>query len=331
MSKRTTSRLTSLILVLILVAGAGLIWLNRQNIYDWYRLRNYTPPAEVAQLATETTMTPYARRLFYVYHPAIESKVAFNQNCPNSGSQQSSVLGCTVYNHGIYLYNVQDPQLNGIVQVTAAYEMLHVGYMRLSKSKRQQIDQLVMQAYNQAKASDSQLQVEEQSYLHSEGSAAVPNELHSMMGTEVANLPSALENYYKQYFTSRQTVVNFDDQYQQVFTSRQDQITNYENQLSGLKQQINNNEADLNAQQASLKQQQQQLNSYLASNQIDAYNSGIVSYNQQVNDYDGEISTTQALISQYNVLANQLNSLAVQTQQLIQEINSNVLNTQAPQ
>jgi len=316
------SRRGSLIVLAVLLLLIGLIWHERWNIYDYFRLYNYHPSAQVVQLADQTTMTSYGRHLFYVYHPSLEGKTDFNTNCPNY-SQQSSVLGCTVYERGIYLYNVQDPQLNGVVQVTAAYEMLHVGYQRLSTSQRQHIDQLVQQAYESAAASDPELKSEEQNYLKTEGQSAVANELHSMMGTEVANLPPQLESYYKTYFSNRQAIVSLKNQYQQAFTSRQataqqlySQITSIEQQLSNLRGQINTLEADLKDKRQSIDAQRSNVSD------VSAFNAEVDSYNNEITQYQSQINTYNQLVAQHNQIVGQYQQIALQENQLIKDIDS---------
>lgn len=309
-------------LAILFVIGIGCIvaYDNRYAFYDWWRLRDYNPPPQVQQLAKQDTMTPYATHLFYVYHPQIENSSQFNQNC--SVTTQAIVLGCTVVNQGIYLYNVTDPQLYGVMQVTAAYEMLHVGYSRLSDSERARIDKLVLQAYKQASATDPQLVKEEQSYLKTEGQGAVANELHSMMGTEVANLPPELEHYYDQYFYNRQVIVKYEQQYQNVFLSRQNQVQADEAELVTLKQQITSDEADLNSKQASLTTQRTQLQAEESSGNIAAYNAGVPSYNAAVDAYNAEVGQVKSLINQYNEIVAQVQQIEVQENSLIQAISS---------
>ena len=117
-----------------LLVATALAWFMRQDIYDWYRLRGYQAPSQVAKLATETTMNSDSRRLFYVYRPQLNDRVAFNQNCTHD--EQTIVLGCYVSNVGIYLFDIHDPRLEGVEQVTAAHELLHAAYDRLNKKKK---------------------------------------------------------------------------------------------------------------------------------------------------------------------------------------------------
>lgn len=308
-----------LVLAIIVLAGVGL-WSQRLWFFDSIRLFDYTPPPMIAQLASEDTMTAYSKHLFYVYHPTLEGSTQFNQNC--KVSEQAIVLGCTVIGQGIYLYSVNDPQLNGVEQVTAAHEMLHVAYSRLSSSERTKVDSMVMSTYNQLAPNDPLLRSEEQSYLNTEGAAEVPNELHSVLGTEIANLPPALEAYYNQYFTNRQAIVNYANDYEAAFTSRQQQVSQDDQQLTAWQQQINVNEASLNSQIQQITQAQTQLNGLKNSGQISTYNASVDGYNQQVAAYDSLVNQTKTLIDNYDQLVAERNSIATAENKLTQSISS---------
>src|SRR3990167_5207236 len=101
-----SKRIVSFVLTIALIGAIFGAWSYRTDIYDNWRLRGYTPPAEIARLADVTTMNDKSRKLFYVYRPSLDDKAAFNTNCTNA--EQTIVLGCYVQNDGIYLYNVTD-------------------------------------------------------------------------------------------------------------------------------------------------------------------------------------------------------------------------------
>jgi hypothetical protein len=306
---------------LVTILGLGLLgWLNRYNLYDAFRLYHYKPPVAIVQLADQTTMTPRARRLFYVYHPVIENSMAFNQDC--QVTEQAIVLGCTVINKGIYLYDVKDPELNGVEQVTAAHEMLHIVYSRLSHSELSYINNLVLTTYNQLAPSNSVLKGEYQSYLKTEGSGAVLNELHSVLGTEISQLPPTLENYYKQFFTNRQVIVNYASHYENLFLQRQQMVEQDDQQLSTWQQTIGSDESQLQLENQQLASHLAQLNQLRSSDQVDAYNNSVASYNQEVVTYNNLINQTKQLINQYNNLLAVRNSIALSENKLVQSISS---------
>ncbi|HXR49437.1 MAG TPA: hypothetical protein VN778_00200, partial [Verrucomicrobiae bacterium] len=143
------TRVAALLILLVWLVVLGTAAANRNNIYDWWQLRGYRAPSTVAGLATQDTMTSYARKLFYVNHPAIEDKATFGNKCPNNGGEQTIVLGCYHSDEaGIFLLGVNDPRLAGVEEVTAAHEMLHAAYDRLGTADRNNVDALLMDYYN---------------------------------------------------------------------------------------------------------------------------------------------------------------------------------------
>jgi hypothetical protein len=310
-----------LIGLVIFLLVAGLIYSQRLAIYDYARLYNYQAPQEVINLAVATTMTDKSRHDFYVNRPQIQTKTAFNQSCPNNGGEQTIILGCYIPPQtGIYIYKVSDPQLSGVEEVTAAHEMLHSAYDRLSAKDKNYVDGLLQDYYS--KLQDQRLIDIFAAYKKSEPND-LTNEMHSIFGTEVASLPPALENYYKQYFTDRQKVVAFAARYQGAFTSRKNLIAQYDSQLLSLKDKIDANQAALESQNTALNAQRQSLNSTLASGNTIAYNAQVASFNASVRAYNALITTTKSYINQYNQLVETRNAIAVETQNLAQELNSN--------
>jgi hypothetical protein len=302
--------------------GLGLVAVNRQNLIDWWRLRNYNAPTIISQLATQDTMTAYARRIFYVNHPDIEGKTAFNGPCPNNGGEQTIVLGCYHSDQaGIYLLNVTDPNLNGVMQVTAAHEMLHAAYDRLSTSERNKVDAMLLDYYNHD-LHDPRIIATIAAYKKTEPNNVV-NEMHSVFGTEIVNLPSGLEQYYTRYFNNRQQIADFAAQYQAEFTSRQALVAADDSQLATLKNQIDINEADLNSKQTQINMQETQLLAERSSNTA-AYNAAVPLFNEQVNSYNASVGSLQGLVNQYNQLVATRNTTALAEDELINDLSASV-------
>ncbi|HEX7963851.1 MAG TPA: hypothetical protein VF466_04660 [Candidatus Saccharimonadales bacterium] len=313
------TRLWPPVLLLVLLATGAWLALNHDLAADWLLTRGYHPPAAIQQLVGNDTMTPYAQRLFYVNKPDIEGQADFNRHCSNA-QDKVTVLGCYTGNRqGIYIYNITDSRLAGIQQVTAAHEMLHQAYDRLNNSDRTWVN-AQLEAYAKT-VTDPTLLAKIATYRKTEPHDLV-NEYHSVFGTEVRNLPPALEQYYKRYFTDRGKIIDYHDKYQGAFDQRTKEIQDYDAQLDGLKKQIDTNRSAISSQGASLKAQRAQLDAYLAANQTTAYNNAVPGFNQQVTTYKATIAQTNQLINQYNDLVAARNKIAVEEQQLQQAIDS---------
>jgi hypothetical protein len=308
------------VLLAVLLLVNVIAWSQRENIADWWRLRNYQPSQDIAVLATDTTMTDYAKHLFYVNHPSLETKENFNMHCSDE-SKETAVLGCFRGNRqGIYIYAVTDSRLNGVRQVTAAHEMLHQAYERLSTKERNHIDQLLEDYYKNG-LTDEAVKTKLDSYKKQPGTVLV-NEMHSIFGTEVRNLPTELENYYKQYFTDRSKVVTDREAYQGEFSRRQQLVEQYDAQLVRLKKQISDNKSTLEQQMNFLNTKEKQINQDISSSNQAAYQSDVQSYNATVATYNSLLITTRNLIAEHNDIVGKRNDIAVQEQELQQALDS---------
>lgn len=301
---------------LFFVLLAAVAYFRLEDIYDAVRLYNYTPPAAIVAIADDARFSDKGRKLFYVNHPQLQDKAAFNQSCTDS--EATIVLGCYISHQGIYLYDINDPRLEGVEEVTAAHEMLHAAYDRLSGSERNRIDALTQKAFEQVTSERIKNNVEE---YRKKDPSVVPNELHSIIATEVRDLDPALEAYYSRYFTDRTTVVDLSEKYENEFASRDAQREEYDSQLESLKQQIDGLNADLSASEKQLQQDYRELQRIRASDP-EAYNARVPSYNQQVNAYNRKVSTVQRLINEYNDVVEKRNALVVEEGELLQAIDS---------
>lgn len=303
------------VVVLVVLALA----LNLQAISDYVRLYNYTAPTEIVRLADQTTMSDKARKLFYVNHPKIAGKDSFNGACSNRG-EKSIVLGCYhSADRGIYIFDVSDERLEGVEQVTAAHEMLHAAYDRLSSSEKERVDTMLKNYY--AGVTDQRIRDTIAAYEISEPHDVI-NEMHSIFATEMTDLTPEMDAYYAQYFKDRKAVTAFAANYQQEFSSRQEQIKAYDERLTSLKDTIDKNTETLARQEAETTSLQRQMERDRASGNIESYNARVPVYNARVDAYNALIRSTQNSIAEYNRLVAERNALAVEIRSLTESISS---------
>jgi len=307
-----------LVMVFLWLALFALIW-QRQTLADWWRLRDYSPPTQIAQLADDTTMNALGRKLFYVYKPRIEPSSEFNQHCKGGGQEFTIVLGCYVSKTGIYLFSIEDERLQGIEQVTAAHEMLHVAYERLSAKERAHIDVLTKQAY--AKVTNERIRKNVEQY-RAASSAIVPNELHSILGTEEADLPDELEQYYARYFDDRSKIVAYSQRYEDEFTRREQATLDYSRQLSELRTQIDNNTNTLKVRAAALQKEYESIESSRGDLGYAELNRRARAYNASVAAYNQLAEQTKSQIEQYNAVVEKYNAVVLEQRELYRAIDS---------
>ena len=286
-----------------------------QDIEDWSKLLHYQPPSEVARLATATTMTDTARRLFYVNQPTIESRKLSLNLCKST--EHTIVLGCYVPRKGIFLQAVTEPRLQGVMEVTAAHEMLHVVYQRMTLLEQTKINKQLQAALK--KVENPRILKLVQTY-RTQDPRSVDNELHSILGTEVRNLGSALEKHYHQYFTDRSAIVSLSEGYEGVFTALRNKAKNLNKQLtmrkSSLEQlvlQVKQEAQEVDAMRSSLQ------NSIATSPQSD-YNFRVSNFNDRVNSYNQLVSRLKEETDTYNQMVTEHNALALEEKSLVESL-----------
>ncbi len=313
-------KLAKLVSLMALLMAILLVLWKQQDIVDWWRLRDYHPSASVIGLADTAGMNDRGRRLFYVNYPTIDPKASFNSHC--QGNEHTIVLGCYVSNQGIFVLDVEDVRLEGVEQVTAAHEMLHAAYERLSSAEKTKINALLDAAFNNLQ--DERLQNTIELYRQKDP-AVVHNELHSILGTEVAILPAELEQYYQRYFADRAKVVAQSEKYEHVFTSLRAQVNDFDSQLEALKTQIDALEQQIKSLGSELDAQRQELERLLQQGDKSGYNAGVGPFNTKINVYNTRIGEQRNLVTNYNSLVERRNALALEQKSLLQAIDSNAV------
>lgn len=313
-------RYFSYVFLLLLLAAAGALYIFKDAAKDYLVLRDYRASSAITQLSVDTGMTSYAQRLFFVNDPSLDSKEELSKHCSGVPTEEA-VLGCYRGDRaGIYIYKVDEPLLYGVEQVTAAHEMLHQAYDRLSEKKRISIDALLNGYYTKT-LTDPSVKAKMEGYKKSEPHD-LKNEMHSVFGTEIAELPAELETYYRQYFTDRQKVVALSKQYQAELDKRKAQIDGFDAQLQSLHAQIDANRSQIDASSAALAQERAAMDALLAADDIPGYNARVPGYNKKVVAHKQLLATTNQLIDTYNHLVEQRNAISVERTQLQDALDS---------
>jgi hypothetical protein len=313
-----SSKLVSLVLTVLVLSLCIVAAINKQNIRDWWVLRNYQAPANISTIADEIALTDNSRKVFYVNKPEITNSQEFTQACQSKAQEKTIVLGCYHGNQfGIFILDVTDPRLQGVEQVTAGHELLHAAYDRLTSSERSRIDKLLSDYYLTIK--DQRIIETIEAYKQSEPNDLV-NEMHSIFGTEIPNLPPELEQYYSKYFKDRSAIVGFSQKYQSEFTNRKNKIASADSQLAVYKKQIDSQENGLQQQLATIDAQEAQMNQLKASGNYDSYNAMVTPYNNLIYSYNAKINSLQRLIDKHNNLVNERNAIVLEESQLIQNL-----------
>lgn len=316
-TNRANKLFTCFVVVVLIVGSIWLALSNRWHIHDWWVLRNHTTSAAVQDLASVTTMRSNAQRVFFASLPTIISnKQDFTSKCHIS--EQTIVLGCFVEGKSIYIYDIQDDRLKGIVYVTAAHEMLHAEYARLTGSQKKRVDELTQRAY--AQMSDQRIEDTIENYK--KNNANIPNELHSILGTEVRDLPQDLEDYYAKIFANREAIVGLSEEYEKIFTDNKAEIGRLDARLGQENQGITAAQKDLEEAYQSILSNKDTMDALRESGNIAKYNSLVPDFNSRVNDYNSRVESFQQQIDQYNKLVADRNAISIEQNQLYKAIDS---------
>jgi len=299
-----------------IIGVLGFVLFNRQDTLDWLALINYAPPENIKLLADASSMSEKGRRTFYVHKPEILNNEDFNEYCTEN--EETIVLGC--YNGvNIYIFNVTEPMLEGIEEVTAAHEMLHAQYDRLSRSEKSKINKLL--EIEISKLTDERIIKNLEAYRKKDPTVVL-NEAHSIFATEVYNLNPDLEEYYKKYFFDRKKIVNISESYESVFTNIKNQVEKYDTELQALKVDIEYREKDLENRATELINWSNKLDDLRRAGLISEYNAQISPYNSTVDLYRKDVNILRQKISSHNEIVIKRNELAMQQNKLYQSIDS---------
>lgn len=311
--------LVSIATVFLLVFGAVWFWSNKYTVYDFITLRGYSPTPQIEALAQNSGMNDKGKKLFYVNDPKLSGREEFATECQNN-KEQSIVLGCYT-GKNIFVFDVTDERLAGVEEVTSAHEMLHAAYDRLSVSERNKVDKLTAEAFQ--RINNPRINSLIENYRKADPSV-VPNELHSILGTEVENLGPELEQYYSRYFVNRKAVLEKSQNYEKVFSDIKSQVDKYKADLTLRKAEIENSEAALLSLESSINTLKKRLDGYSSSGQISSYNSLVPEYNRLVNSYNAQYNDYKSLLVQYNNIVEQVNLLVIEQNDLMQSLDSRV-------
>lgn len=176
----------------------------------------FEPSSAISKIEQKINLTSAGSRIFNASKPELVGTSEFNKDC-QATEKTSVVIGCYMAGQ-IYLYDVTNDELRGIEEVTAAHEILHAAYDRLSSSEREKVNELLESQARKIAKDNPDFQDRMSVYDELTSSERV-NELHSVIGSEVASISSELETYYKRYFDDRAKVVEYYQNYHSVFVT----------------------------------------------------------------------------------------------------------------
>lgn len=320
--KHSKSRVVaSIIISILLITSSILIIFYRQHIIDQITVWQFHPTTEIASLASSGGMNSNGKFIYYASQPKLDSSSNFNKVC-NRVENTTSILGC-YSNSKIYIYDVTNAKLDGIREVTAAHEMLHAAYQRMSSDEKTKINALLQIEYK--KLANNKDFTDLIAYYDRAEPGERDNELHSVIGTEVANIDPALETYYTQYFSDRSDTVTLYAKYSSVFQDLTDRANALVKQLNALAASIPNGSSEYNLDIKTLNADITSFNKRAESGgfssqaQFNSERSVLLTRISNINLVKSGINSD---IEKYNSLLAEYNTIATESKKLYNSIDS---------
>ena len=259
-------------------------------------------PSSIVDLMQKTSMTERARRLFLDSDPRLVGKGELQRDCRNTSS--AHVLGCFLVTSEcraeggigpdcskktkIHLLDVDRADVRDLVYVSAAHETLHAAYEQIPASERRDLDRQLESALPQL---DACVLAANLGAYRAKGPDEQMSELHSVLATEFARLPPALEAHYSEYFSNRQVVVQAHDR---TLGYREQEICVLRTQIDQLQRNI-----------AGLRQQLDRLK---AAGNAAAHNAQVPGFNARVSLHNRLVDSHNRRVQEYNQLLGSLGS-----------------------
>lgn len=325
----TPRQVVSAIVVVALTLALCLAVVNRQIIKDDIAGARFTPTEEIETLTRSLELSAAGDRIFNATQPSLDGSQRFNEQCAAvHKSELGHVLGCYIEDR-IYLFEVTDERVSGIVLVTAAHELLHAAYSRLRPGDRALLGEQLRDYYDERSKTDADLKKRMAMYSGlSEANFA--NELHSVLGSEVDGLPRWLEDHYSNYLRHRSVTTNAYENYRAIFQGLKDDAAQLQQELKDLREDV---EARKETYQADFVAYKDDLDTFKArkktrefTRQPDLKASIQINLDTRKVDLDQRLETLQADVARYNEMRADLKSIG----ELSKELGDNLDSSLAP-
>lgn len=272
-----------------------------------------SPDPQIVALADRTAMTDGGRQIFFSASPELRERAGFTLSCPAKEGRQ--ILGC--YRNGkIYILRIGQPELASVMAVTAAHEMLHAAYDRLSRAERQQVDTLTAAHYTSSQ--DAELINLVERYPEADR----VNELHSLLATHVPRLQPELEQHYRRYFADRSRAVAAHRESDAVFDRIEARHSELLREIHGLAARIDQLQGQQQAALSEARRLTSDIEGLRQQGRIDESNRLVPQQNAAADRVAALQSQVVLLTNDHNARVREINELVFRQDELIQSLTS---------
>lgn len=305
------------VMLAIMIAAVVTVALNWRWCVDFVRGIGYTPSSEMSGIMGKLALTDRGQFLFKASRPELLQRDEFNSHCVEEASE-TAVLGCYAQDT-VYVYNITDKELVGIQELTTAHELLHAVYARMSADER---GRLSVELEKVLAKNPEGLKDELENYDKTQRD----EELYVRAGTEVADLPEALERHYAEVFTDQDKVVGYYNNYISVFRALEAELEALEAEMNELSVAIDNLTAEYEARVRQLNGEIEEFNNcamtagcFSSQGEFRLRRAALVDEQASVEAIYNQIS---GMIDTYNSKVEQYNADAKRGRNLNRKINS---------
>ena len=306
-------------------AAWGALWVveNQRMIKDQLVAHQFETPENISSYIDQAGLSDQGSLYLRTSLPRVVPAYEFDRYCTRN-EPGIGVLGCyTTRDSRIYLYDVTDPRLESIEPVVAAHEMLHAVWFRKTSEERDALAPLLEEAYA-ALGPDHPLIERMASYEADDPASRLP-ELYSIIGTEIQEIPEALEAHYAEYFANRALVVDLADRVYRVFDTLQAELEQLSNELSsrnaeieGLRFTYEETSRVLAGDIVAFNEKASTPGAFPSKSQFEATRAELVTRQERL---ESMRITLQTKITEYNERLEELNTLNDEVSELNQGIN----------
>lgn len=328
--KRTNKAgwVASLVIVLLTVTFALIGFTQRQTIVDNILAAQYQPSSSVVQIRENIDLTEYGTLLFNASQPELQVADEFNDSCQQQKETNNPILGCYI-GQRIFIYDVKHEKLQGIEETTAAHELLHAAYERMSESEKAEVNAEIKKVLSTIITPELEKRLK---YYRETEPGQEYNELHAILGSEFPELGKTLEEHYSQYFRSRDVIVDYYEEYNGVFEAVTTKLEAQLDTINALTRQTNARIATYNNAQRALNadidafNRRAQSGGYSSTSAYQADRNELearrTSLESERNAIESNISRIKQLTDERNKLVKEYNALSLSINSSLDPITS---------
>ncbi|MEX0934295.1 MAG: hypothetical protein WDZ42_00680, partial [Candidatus Saccharimonadales bacterium] len=159
-------------------------------------------------------------------------------------------------------------------------------------------------------------------YEDSGGLAVRQNEMHSILPTQVVDLPDELEEYFDQYFSNRRALAQLYVEYESVFIELNEQIEEMQTRLASYRTQLDNLDAQIQSERENIERLNAELAELEEEGDLQGYNALVPAQNAAVARHNNMIDTYQNIVELHNQLVVEINDLVLTQNELVNAMDS---------